>query len=202
MALRAAFGNPDRAFEYLMTGIPANSAPAPGGAQAPPPAAAAGAPDMGDDYGDEAGLPASGDGAGANPFAALANNPNFAQIRQRIISDPAFYNQFMTQLSTSQPQLFALIQQNPGAFMNLILGGAGGANLPGAGMGGGAPAGAGRGAGGSAIRVSPEEMEAIERLVQLGFPKHKAAEAYFACDKNEEMAANFLFEHGFEDEDD
>lgn len=88
--------------------------------------------------------------------------------------------------------------------MNLILGGAGGANL-GGGMGGGAGAGAGaggRGAGAGAIRVSPEEMEAIERLVQLGFPKHKAAEAYFACDKNEEMAANFLFEHGFEDEDD
>ena len=90
--------------------------------------------------------------------------------------------------------------------MNLILGGAGGANLPnmgaGAGMGGGAGGAGGRNAGGGAIRVSPEEMEAIERLVQLGFPKHKAAEAYFACDKNEEMAANFLFEHGFEDEDD
>lgn len=52
------------------------------------------------------------------------------------------------------------------------------------------------------ISVSAEEMEAIERLVQLGFTKEKAAEAYFACDKNEEMAANFLFEHGMEDFDD
>jgi len=86
--------------------------------------------------------------------------------------------------------------------MNLILGGDPNAGLP---MGGGAGGQAHGGPGGAnppgTIRVTEEEMEAITRLTQLGFPKHKAAEAYFACDKNEEMAANFLFESGFEDED-
>lgn len=82
--------------------------------------------------------------------------------------------------------------------MNLILGGDANAGLPGM---GGAGAGAGHGGQGGAnqpgtIRVSQEEMDAINRLTSLGFPKHKAAEAYFACDKNEELAANFLFETG------
>ena len=73
------------------------------------------------------------------------------------------------------------------------------------GAAGGHP-GAGGAAGGQnpppgSIQVSPVEMEAINRLSQLGFPKARAAEAYFACDKNEEMAANFIFESGFEDEE-
>lgn len=102
----------------------------------------------------------------------------------------------MQQLAQTQPQLFAIIQQNPGAFMNLILGGS--ANIPGMSqaVGGGARPNAP-----GTISVTQEEMDAINRLTALGFPKHKAAEAYFACDKNEEFAANFLFESGFEDEE-
>lgn len=85
--------------------------------------------------------------------------------------------------------------------MNLILGGDPGVGLGGA---GGAGAGGHGGHGGNppgTIRVTQEELDAINRLTQLGFPKHKAAEAYFACDKNEELAANYLFESGFEDEE-
>lgn len=76
-ALRAAFGDPNRAFEYLMSGASFGE----GGAE--------GDVGMDDDgYGDEEG---SADMSGGNPFAALASNPNFALIRQRILQDPNFY---------------------------------------------------------------------------------------------------------------
>ena len=43
-------------------------------------------------------------------------------------------------------------------------------------------------------------LKHIVQLQALGFTQQQAVEAYFACGKNEELAANFLFEGGFEDD--
>jgi UV excision repair protein RAD23 len=161
--------------------------------------------DNGGDYGAEEDDGGEGglEGLNVDPavmqgIQALMSNPSFPMIRQRMLQDPNFSAQFLQQLQNTQPQIYQAFQQNPSLLMTVLLGHdptqalAGGAGMMG-GMGNQNPPGT--------LSVSPQEMEAIERLSQLGFPKSRAAEAYFACDKNEEMAANFLFESGAEDEE-
>merc|ERR1711983_624932 len=69
-----------------------------------------------------------------------------------------------------------------------------------AGMGGmpgmpGMPPGAGAGGGGpQVLRLSEEEMAAVNRLTEMGFDRTEAAQAYLACDKNEALAANLLMD--------
>lgn len=64
LALTAARGNPDVAYEILSSGMG-------GGDQN----------EFDDDYGGEDEEGSANPGAGGNPFAALASNPNFALIR-------------------------------------------------------------------------------------------------------------------------
>ena len=65
-------------------------------------------------------------------------------------------------------------------------------------FGGGGAAGGGGGMGGAQVlRLSEEEMAAVERLTEMGFDRSEAAQAYLACDKNEALAANLLMDGGF-----
>jgi len=50
--------------------------------------------------------------------------------------------------------------------------------------------GAGGAGGEQYIQVTEEERAAIERLVAMGFDRQLVIQAFIACDKNEELAAN------------
>ncbi|KAJ3289473.1 serine protease [Borealophlyctis nickersoniae] len=221
-AMRAAFNNPDRAAEYLMTGIPEHvtrdMGPAPGaatGGAAPPaaagnppaqaaaaapatstPAAAGGQPGQYVNLFEAAAAAAQqqqggGGGGGAGGAAGgdlsfLRNTPQFQQLRQLVRTQPQLLQPLLQQLAQSQPELVQMINQNPDQFLQLLgEGGDGGAE-------GDAPPGA------QYVSVTPEEEAAINRLAALGFDRALAIEAFFACDKNEELAANYLFDHGNE----
>lgn len=44
------------------------------------------------------------------------------------------------------------------------------------------------------IRLTAEEMAAVDRLTEMGFDRTEAAQAFLACDKNEALAANLLMD--------
>ena len=51
------------------------------------------------------------------------------------------------------------------------------------------------------VTLGSQSYRRAPQLASLGFPPQTALEAYLACDQNEELAINFLLEHGFDDED-
>ncbi|RKP06185.1 XPC-binding domain-containing protein [Thamnocephalis sphaerospora] len=178
-AMRASFNNPDRAVEYLMTGIPEGLDAAPATEAAAPPTAATG--------GDTAAPESTGD------LSFLRSNPHFQQLRQTVQQNPALLQPLLAQLAHANPRLMQAIEENQQAFMQLLLEGVEDDDEEGAegheeGAMGGQP-------GVHYINVTQEEKDAIDRLVAMGFDRAEAIEAYLACDKNEEMAANFLFDN-------
>ena len=135
----------------------------------------------------------------------LRNNPQFQQLRQIIQTQPRMLEPILQQVAQGNPQLAEMISNNPEQFLQLLSEDAD-EDTP-------LPPGA------QAVSVTEEEREAIERvsytlsrtleacsdyaqqLCRLGFERDLVIQAYFACDKNEELAANFLFEQPDDDGD-
>ncbi|KAI0339801.1 UV excision repair protein Rad23 [Trametopsis cervina] len=219
-ALRASFNNPERAVEYLFSGIPAGleavaqgaappaaaaaaaapaapvstpvAIPAPAVAPAAQPAAAA--PRTGQNQNlfqlaqQQQAQPQQAAGAGgALDVQAIANQPQIQQLRQMMQQNPELVQPILEDLARQNPQLAQLFAQHPEMLAQIL-----GLNPEDVGI----PEGEDQGV---VVHITPEEAEAIQRLEGLGFPRQAAIEAYFACDKDEAMAANYLFENAFED---
>ncbi|XP_051962234.1 UV excision repair protein RAD23 homolog B-like [Xyrauchen texanus] len=195
-ALRASFNNPDRAVEYLLTGIPAEGEGSVGGAD--PVAPAGGTPAV------STGLSSTSittpsqpsTGSGVNPLEFLRNQPQFLQMRQIIQQNPSLLPALLQQIGRENPQLLQQISSHQEQFIQML-------NEPiqEAGQGGGGVGVAEAGGGHmNYIQVTPQEKEAIERLKALGFPEGLVIQAYFACEKNENLAANFLLQQNFDDD--
>lgn len=123
-------------------------------------------------------------------------------LREMLKQRPEMAEVVLQQMAAANPQLASIIQTNPEAFMRYITDGDQSALAEALGIpkeylenGEGSEAAAedDDGNNSSQIQVTPEENEAINRLCELGFDRSLVIQVYFACDKNEEMAANLLF---------
>lgn len=116
-ALTAAHNIPDLAFEFLMSGHIPNvpvGGPAAHQAQAHQDDGGYGDEGMDDEGEDEEGSADFGnynlDPQTMQALQALVNNPSFPMIRQRMVQDPNFSQQFLQQLQQTQPAIFNAIQ--------------------------------------------------------------------------------------------
>ncbi|XP_057508756.1 ubiquitin receptor RAD23c-like isoform X1 [Actinidia eriantha] len=209
-ALRAAYNNPERAVDYLYSGIP-EQAEVPAVARAPASGLAANSPVQPPQpvqpepiasSGPNAnpldlfpqGLPNMGSNvAGAGTLDFLRNSPQFQALRAMVQANPQILQPMLQELGKQNPQLVRLIQEHQADFLQLI-------NEPGEGgegnilgeLAAGMP---------QAVTVTAEEREAIERLEAMGFDRAIVLEVFFACNKNEELAANYLLDHMHEFEE-
>ncbi|XP_022725181.1 ubiquitin receptor RAD23c-like isoform X2 [Durio zibethinus] len=209
-ALRAAYNNPERAVEYLYSGIPEQAeappiarVPVVGQTTNPPaqpqqPAQAAAVPTSGPNANPldlfPQGLPNVGaGGAGAGNLDFLRNSPQFQALRAMVQANPQILQPMLQELGKQNPHLMRLIQEHQADFLRLI-------NEPAEG-GEGNILGQLAEAMPQAVQVTPEEHQAIERLEAMGFDRATVLQVFFACNKNEELAANYLLDHMHDFED-
>lgn len=185
-ALQASFNNPQRAVEYLISGmVPVEDQIGELGT-------------VGSQDSDSASQSAGSDSS--HPLEVLRSLPQYQQMCQLLRQNPELLDTMMQQLRSTNPQLLDLIRQNQSAFVQMVnennmestqAAGVGAAQSDAVPASDEEDESAIAGLEGT-VTISPSDREAIDRLKALGFPEYMVVQVYFACDKNENMAANFL----------
>ncbi|KAK1358129.1 Ubiquitin receptor RAD23 [Heracleum sosnowskyi] len=196
-ALRAAYNNPERAVDYLYSGIPETAEIALSDIHLPSVTAGASpastSPNISplDMFPQENLSGATGGGLGSLDF--LRNNQQFQALRSMVQTNPDILEPMLQELGKQNPEILRQIQENHAEFLDLV----------------NEPVNASEGNlfdqpeedTPLAISVTPSEQEAIERLEAMGFDRTLVIEAFLACDRNEELAINYLLEHSGDYED-
>lgn len=210
-AMRAAFNNPHRAVEYLLSEIPASAraaaAPAAGESNDAPDASVA----VADATSDAAAISRSAatasdasEGSHGNMFDAAAAinheggsgvesarlDNELAMLNEAITSNPELLQPLLQRLAATNPQIAQLIAQDPEGFVQRLMDndfdieeGDEGDDMEGA-----------EGHEGTiTLDLTDLDQNAINRLCELGFERNLVIQVYMACDKNEEVAADILF---------
>jgi len=211
-AMQAARNNPDIAVSILTGELPFTGGQ--GGGQGGQGGQGLGGLDIGeigggldddDDDDDDGDIIAEGGGDGV--FDALKNTPQFQQLRILARQNPAMLEQILSQLPRN---LVELISQNQEEFLRVLQedpvlpqGGQGGQQaIPQIPQGGQQQQQQQQGMPQQVqVRITPEDNAMIQNLMEMtGCEKNKVIQAYFLFEKDAEQAANYLLNHGFDDE--
>uniref|UniRef100_A0AC34FV72 UV excision repair protein RAD23 n=1 Tax=Panagrolaimus sp. ES5 TaxID=591445 RepID=A0AC34FV72_9BILA len=173
-ALRAAFFDAERAVEYLINGVP-DTVRAEGGYDTAMEGTDEEEPHVGLDF--------------------LQDNEQFTQLREIVRHNPDMLPEIIQQISQDNPALMQLIRENEQEFLALLNSDDDASSNAAEGEGI-APVGAAA-AGGqqlppNVIAITEADRDAINRLKEMGFGEQLVIEAYFACDKNEGLAVNYI----------
>ncbi|KAJ8285225.1 hypothetical protein GJAV_G00024390 [Gymnothorax javanicus] len=123
-ALRASFNNPDRAVEYLLMGMPAESESravtesAPAGGLTAGGLAAGTTRSSSSPSGTTPAPPPSG--TGANPLEFLRTQSQFQQMRQIIQQNPSLLPALLQQIGRENPQLLQQISSHQEQFIQML----------------------------------------------------------------------------------
>ena len=191
-AIKAAHGQIDRAVDYLYNGIPEGT-------------------DENEQFleqleqGEEGGEQGE---EGDEEDDPLKQTASIAKILCQ--NNPAKLTNLMQNIQQTNPDLFSMINEREEEFKNLLEQPVNQQDIRNLknfqrqmGLEGvGEEQGHGHVQGTISVNVTPEDRVVINRLKELGnFNEADVIQAYFACDKNEEMAANYLFEQKMKDDD-
>ncbi|SMN18188.1 similar to Saccharomyces cerevisiae YEL037C RAD23 Protein with ubiquitin-like N terminus, subunit of Nuclear Excision Repair Factor 2 (NEF2) with Rad4p that binds damaged DNA [Maudiozyma saulgeensis] len=146
-----------------------------------------------------------GPGAVAGPNGGQSSigltGEDLLSLREVVSGNPEALAPLLENLCTRYPQLREQIMANPEVFISMLLEAVGDnlqdiANLEDSDLGTAQTEGQIEGAEQAPpfnLEMSEEDEQAVSRLCELGFERTLVIQVYFACDKNEEIAANMLF---------
>ncbi|CAF0742032.1 unnamed protein product [Rotaria sp. Silwood1] len=113
---------------------------------------------------------------------------NLQQIGQMLEQNPQQLQVIKNALKAEHPDMAKMIDENPQGFIDLLRqAGGGNDNAPSF-----AGSGAGQGQGTIKVELTSQEQQAVNRIQDMGFDRNRVLEAFLACDRNEEMAVNYL----------
>jgi len=179
-ALRASYNNPHRAVDYLFNGVPGGTTTT-----------------------TSTTTTTTGEEQGTTTSNERNTGDQWAPLRQLMQTNPQMVPLLLQHMAQSNPRLVQTLASNPQAMQEVLqsLGQSGsgergsGGGLGSTGTDGGTQPPRISDVQRSSTPLTADEKKSVDNLEALGFGRSKALEAFLLFERNEELAANYLFDH-------